>query len=103
MIVKLSPALMLHAVYPLLMMLNESNETLAMLSWGAFSEPVGATKVTSAPAKVVDMGAEQEPPLHCQLVVVLQLSLEFPATQVILDALACRFHINNIIAPKRNV
>jgi hypothetical protein len=101
-IVKLSPALMLHAVYALLVMLNESNETLGMLSCGAFSEPLGAPKVTSAPAKVVDMGAAQEPPLHCQLLVVLQLSLEFPATQVMLDALACRFHISNIIAPKRN-
>jgi len=103
-IVKVTPLLMVNAVYSLPLIVSESSERPVVASTGAslaLLRPPG--KVTSAPDRAVDIGAVQAPPPQLQSATVLQLLLDPAPVQVTVDALNCRFHISNIVAAKRNV
>jgi len=72
-IVKVTPGLMVNAVYSLPVMVSESRATPVVVSTGpsrALVRPAG--KVTSAPAKAVSIGAVHAPPLQVQFPVALQ-------------------------------
>src|SRR5262249_40568182 len=107
-IVRFRPLLIVKAVNSLPLTLSESKVRLLLVvvSTGprcALLKPEG--NITSAPCRLFCIGAVHGPPLHFQLLTVLQLLLGPAPVQTTWSGLAdnCKFHTNNSVVPTRSI